>query len=584
MQIFYLLRKARRNARRAVGGDLIFRILLLAGILLLLFFLHIVAMVLLEGLSLGDAAWLTITTATTVGYGDISAATPGGRWATVVLMYVGGIFVLAQLAGLIFEAAQSRLEQQRYGKVPIKSVGHIVIFGWREEYIRRVVKEIRRSITSLNREEIVVVSPNLEILPEDLIRLNVQHVNGFLYETETLKLANVAQASCLAILPETDGEETAFSDLELILRLREQTKDTPIILAAQSSNGRSMAEELGADDVLFFDLNYPDVFSRAILTVGAENIVDELIDRDGIGILVIHQPLGCLVEDVLTLTKDKATLLGIRTIDDRYELHPPRNRKLQDERLVFLADTDAFGSNEAAAKELVDTLTPLIQDRQITLFKEPTSVGIIGSEQRANSNYLNGFRSELKNIDVTYLGDGSTDTQERVYGVWHQIDVLVLLATEPTNPVSDAKTFLTIRHLRNQLHYTGRIIAEAVLPENLQRFEAAGATDVIRPAVRNVEILARCIATGAEEILDDLYGSFGSNELISIELDTQLSWGTLSERLYTSGLALAFERGGKRYVIPEPDFELGKGRLFLLVDNSRYRNYRELKKEVLNRL
>ena len=41
--------------------------------------LHIAAMITFERLSLGDAAWLTMTTVTTVGYGDISAASAAGR-------------------------------------------------------------------------------------------------------------------------------------------------------------------------------------------------------------------------------------------------------------------------------------------------------------------------------------------------------------------------------------------------------------------------------------------------------------------------------------------------------------------------
>ena len=53
--------------------------------------LHVVAMNQLEGLALHDALWLTLTTATTVGYGDLSPSTLWGRLATVILIYGGGI-------------------------------------------------------------------------------------------------------------------------------------------------------------------------------------------------------------------------------------------------------------------------------------------------------------------------------------------------------------------------------------------------------------------------------------------------------------------------------------------------------------
>ena len=47
---------------------------------------HIVAMMVFEGLSLWDAIWLTMTTMTTVGYGDISASSFFGRLSTIILM------------------------------------------------------------------------------------------------------------------------------------------------------------------------------------------------------------------------------------------------------------------------------------------------------------------------------------------------------------------------------------------------------------------------------------------------------------------------------------------------------------------
>ena len=57
--------------------------LLLAGLIAV----HASAMVYFEGFSPGDALWLSITTATTVGYGDLSAGTWQGRLITVICIY-----------------------------------------------------------------------------------------------------------------------------------------------------------------------------------------------------------------------------------------------------------------------------------------------------------------------------------------------------------------------------------------------------------------------------------------------------------------------------------------------------------------
>ena len=57
---------------------------------------HAGAMVWFEGMEAGDALWLTMTTMTTVGYGDLSAATPAGRIAAAALLYIGGIWILGK--------------------------------------------------------------------------------------------------------------------------------------------------------------------------------------------------------------------------------------------------------------------------------------------------------------------------------------------------------------------------------------------------------------------------------------------------------------------------------------------------------
>ena len=54
-------------------------------------------MVLFEGYSLIDSLWLSITTITTIGYGDISAQTISGRLSTIILLYGGGIILLWEL-------------------------------------------------------------------------------------------------------------------------------------------------------------------------------------------------------------------------------------------------------------------------------------------------------------------------------------------------------------------------------------------------------------------------------------------------------------------------------------------------------
>jgi len=85
------------------------RTLIRAGLYLLaVFALHSWIMVEVEGLRVDEAIWLTLTTVVTVGYGDFSAQTVPGRLATVILIYVGSIFVLFHVAADYFQYRSER--------------------------------------------------------------------------------------------------------------------------------------------------------------------------------------------------------------------------------------------------------------------------------------------------------------------------------------------------------------------------------------------------------------------------------------------------------------------------------------------
>ncbi len=65
--------------------------------------LFVAAMALFEEMAPEDSLWLAVVTLTTVGYGDVTPRTGAGRAATVALLLLGGVFVVAKLASDWFD-------------------------------------------------------------------------------------------------------------------------------------------------------------------------------------------------------------------------------------------------------------------------------------------------------------------------------------------------------------------------------------------------------------------------------------------------------------------------------------------------
>lgn len=121
--------KKRDRLRLGAQHDLLRSIRNSCFLLVVIFILHSAFMVHYEGLSIEDAVWLTFTTATTVGYGDISASTTQGRIATVFLIYLGGIFILAKVVGDYFDYRFAVREQKTKGHWSWDMNQHIVILN-----------------------------------------------------------------------------------------------------------------------------------------------------------------------------------------------------------------------------------------------------------------------------------------------------------------------------------------------------------------------------------------------------------------------------------------------------------------------
>jgi len=66
---------------------------------------------------LGDSMWWAVTTATTVGYGDLYPTTSAGRIAAVLLMFVGIGFVAMLTASIASWAARVRVQSLHEGLV-----------------------------------------------------------------------------------------------------------------------------------------------------------------------------------------------------------------------------------------------------------------------------------------------------------------------------------------------------------------------------------------------------------------------------------------------------------------------------------
>ncbi|MEH6476276.1 MAG: ion channel [Sneathiella sp.] len=284
--------------------------------------LHTYAMVVFEGLSIKDATWLTTTSITTVGYGDISAKTDAGRLSTTILIFFGGIFVLGKIAGDFIDFRSSRRSAKKSGHWSYSRMkNHIVIIGSKtdsEIHIQRLVAEFERNHETAGQEIVLVTSSFGSDLPYSLQQQNIKFVNGRGSDPTFLKQAGVTNADIIIILAWDENQNSSDGHaFDIINRLREMGSDAKIVAECVDNGNRSRLTASGASMVLRPIRGYPEMIVGGLLNRGSIGILENLFTASGESIVVDEkQHTGSWAEIVTSsVSADKGVPIAYRSAE-----------------------------------------------------------------------------------------------------------------------------------------------------------------------------------------------------------------------------------------------------------------------------
>ena len=291
MLTFFFQRKRYYRFTRTVAGAIQRRLFEIFGLLAFFFVAHVLAMMLFEGLSLADAAWLTITTATTVGYGDIAAKSGFGRLATFLCLYMFGIFLLAQAASDLFDyRALSRNRLRRGEHRWTKMKNHLLIINApsndTNRYLDRLISHVRTTPSFGDIPVQILTDKFPDGLPTALVNNGVTHFTGVAENSENLGTSNAAFADYIIVIANESSnprcDAYTFDILSRIKRIcsdEDRTLPTIVAEAVEDSN-RTRLIAAGATTVVRPVRAYPELIVRALAEPGTEKVLENLFTHD----------------------------------------------------------------------------------------------------------------------------------------------------------------------------------------------------------------------------------------------------------------------------------------------------------------
>lgn len=362
---FWFLRR-RAHPKPIIESPSIGRALIRAGTLVAtLTLLHVLAMVAFEGMPAFDGFWLTLTTLFTVGYGDLAAKTFAGRWATILLLYLGGIYTLANFASQWFEWRADARERKWRGTWRWNMNDHLLILNspvhHPAAYFERLLTQLRQSPRFSDCPVLIVTRAFDSGLPEPLAKLGAAHRAAWGLDFEALHDSAPQRARAIAILAKSETDPSSDSvTLDAITRVRSLSGKVHLVVECLDGRNRARMIGAGASAVVRPTRVYPEIMARALAHAGSEKVLEEILDAGGAECMRLEVAWSGSWKELAArlIEADIGTAVGYESHDGAILVNPRSTENIRARAIFALITGEAANAHTQALAALRATPEP----------------------------------------------------------------------------------------------------------------------------------------------------------------------------------------------------------------------------------
>ncbi|MEO6472281.1 MAG: hypothetical protein ABIR57_10105, partial [Aeromicrobium sp.] len=415
----------------------------------------------------------------------LDAGTVGGdsgSWKfllTMLLLTLGGLFIVSALIGVIATGIDSKLMDLRRGRSAVIETDHTVILGW-SDAVFAIVRELSIANESRRRPVIVILSERDKVEMEDEIREKVPQLRGTRVicrsgspiDIGDLALSSYRTARSVIVLsPMSDEPDTEVIKALLALTHDDDGSSPGPTLVAEIHDPQNLeaARLVGRNRAVIVDKR--ETIARLIVQTsrqsGAAAVYTELFDFEGDEIY-FHSDPGIASDtyaDAL-LAYESASVIGLVNADGSVVLNPPADSVVGDRELVVIASDDsalktvkrssapideaAISDAPAAVEQPSQALLIGWNERAATVVSELDSYAAPGSTLTIVTEFGKPVVPELTNLTVSVERGRTSERAVLDRYSFEELDQIIVLcySDEFGAQRADARTLVTLLHLR----------------------------------------------------------------------------------------------------------------------------------------
>jgi voltage-gated potassium channel Kch len=438
----------------------------------------------------------------------------------MLIVTIGGIFIVSILIGTITSGLESRLAELRKGRSRVIEKEFTLILGWSSK-VFSIIGELL--IANENQKDpcIVILSERDKIEMEDEIRAKFPSTrntrvicrSGNPLDLDDLAVVDPHSARSIIVLaPEADNPDIHVIKSVLAITNNPARKQEPYHIVAEIREPRNLeaANLVGGQEAIF--IQGEDLIARVTAQTcrqsGLSVVYTELLDFDGAEIYFKPEPAlaGRTYREVIAAYED-STVMGLMRGNGEMLLNPPMDTTFDaaDQVIAISEDDDTLVLRPDAGGGLPDTSALSHRER---LPAAPERILILGWNGKAQAiieeldNYVaqgsetivicrqDGVRDLLMSVakrmrrQKVRFADGDITHAATLAAVKAATFEHVILLSYNDLPMqeADAKTLITLLHLRNLADAAGTrlsIVSEMMDMRNRALAQIARADDFI---------------------------------------------------------------------------------------------------------